>query len=134
MCREDIALAAHLPSEDQRQALFRNIASAAESGWDFSSRWCSDKHDLSSIRTTQMIPVDLNVYIFKMEEIASRLALDVRDGMALLVRFSVNVLLFFIFLNACAETVYGIAVVRPSCSKGFKYRSLDVVPQITLLD
>jgi neutral trehalase len=30
------------------------VASACESGWDFSSRWLADGRSLSSIRTTQV--------------------------------------------------------------------------------
>ena len=37
--REDIALAAGL-APAAAAALFRELASGAESGWDFSSRWC----------------------------------------------------------------------------------------------
>lgn len=79
-CREDSALADHLQGKSQREDLFRNISSAAESGWDFSSRWCSDDHDLASIRTTDIIPIDLNVYIWNMESVASKLSNHVGDA------------------------------------------------------
>uniref|UniRef100_A0A158Q6B7 Trehalase n=1 Tax=Dracunculus medinensis TaxID=318479 RepID=A0A158Q6B7_DRAME len=43
-----------------RPKLFQNIASAAESGWDFSSRWFQDKMSMRTIETTDIVPVDLN--------------------------------------------------------------------------
>lgn len=46
---------------------FRDIASAAESGWDFSSRWLADGCSLHTIRTTRIIPADLNALLYRME-------------------------------------------------------------------
>lgn len=40
--------------------VFRNIRAAAESGWDFSSRWFRDGENMATIQTTDLIPVDLN--------------------------------------------------------------------------
>jgi alpha,alpha-trehalase len=55
--------------------LFRNIRAAAESGWDFSSRWLSKdqkgNYNLSSIHTTDIIPVDLNALIYYQEFLLS---------------------------------------------------------------
>lgn len=34
--------------------IFRNLASAAESGWDFSSRWLENPRELSTIHTTRV--------------------------------------------------------------------------------
>lgn len=79
-CREDSALASHVLDKSQRKDLFRNISSAAESGWDFTSRWCSDDQDLASIRTTDIIPIDLNVYIWNMESVASKLSSCMGDA------------------------------------------------------
>lgn len=53
MCREDEATAAGL-SEHRKGEVYREVASAAESGWDFSSRWLADGHTLATIRTTQV--------------------------------------------------------------------------------
>ena len=50
-----------------KEDVFRNLRAAAESGWDFSSRWLSDISDLSSILTTDIIPVDLNSLLYKSE-------------------------------------------------------------------
>lgn len=64
---EDMELAEDLPS-DQRENLFRNIRAACESGWDFSSRWFADVMNLSSMETTNILPIDLNTLIWYMEE------------------------------------------------------------------
>ena len=45
----------------------RNIRAAAESGWDFSSRWLEDPAALASIRTTTILPVDLNALLCRLE-------------------------------------------------------------------
>lgn len=46
--------------------LYRNLRSAAESGWDFSSRWMKDS-TLASTETTNIIPVDLNCLLLHLE-------------------------------------------------------------------
>lgn len=48
-------------------ALFRDIRAACESGWDFSSRWLAEPGSLASIRTTNIIPVDLNALLCRLE-------------------------------------------------------------------
>jgi alpha,alpha-trehalase len=63
--REDVHLAAH--SAQAAQSLWRNLRAAAESGWDFSSRWLADKADLGSIRTSRILPVDLNCLLHGLE-------------------------------------------------------------------
>ena len=47
--------------------LNRDIRSAAESGWDFSSRWLSDGIQLKTMQTTKIVPVDLNCLIYHLE-------------------------------------------------------------------
>lgn len=47
----------------EKRKIWSNLASAAESGWDFSSRWFKDLHNLSSIDTSNVIPVDLNAFM-----------------------------------------------------------------------
>lgn len=46
--------------------IYRNLRAGAESGWDFSSRWLVD-NNLSSIQTTDIVPVDLNCLLYKLE-------------------------------------------------------------------
>jgi alpha,alpha-trehalase len=59
-----------------QEALYRNIRSGAETGWDFSSRWLSPTanptdgspvYNLSTIDTTHIVPVDLNAFMYRME-------------------------------------------------------------------
>jgi alpha,alpha-trehalase len=64
--KEDIELA-HL-SNQKPEELFRHLRAAAESGWDFSSRWFRDTNDFGSIHTTDIIPVDLNCLLVYLEE------------------------------------------------------------------
>jgi alpha,alpha-trehalase len=64
--REDVELARR--SGRDAQQVYRDIRAAAESGWDFSSRWLRDPQSLASIETTQIIPVDLNSLLFGLEE------------------------------------------------------------------
>ncbi|XP_038874264.1 probable trehalase [Benincasa hispida] len=70
----DEKLASKFVNSNEKQHLYREIASAAESGWDFSSRWMRDSTDLSTLATTSVLPVDLNVFILKMELDISNLA------------------------------------------------------------
>lgn len=52
--------------------LCRDIRSAAESGWDFSSRWFKDGKTLSSIHTTDIVPVDLNCLMAHLERMIAK--------------------------------------------------------------
>ena len=66
--REDVELAKN--SADADTVLYRNIRAACESGWDFSSRWMRDgARDLSSLVTTEIIPVDLNALLYHLEKV-----------------------------------------------------------------
>lgn len=47
--------------------VFRDIRAAAESGWDFGSRWFADGNNRITIDTTEIIPVDLNSLLFGLE-------------------------------------------------------------------
>ena len=50
-------------------SLYRDLRAACESGWDFSSRWLDDGRSIASIRTTRVLPVDLNAILFKLESV-----------------------------------------------------------------
>jgi alpha,alpha-trehalase len=52
--------------------VYRDLRAAAESGWDFSSRWLADGKTLGSIRTTDIAPVDLNSLMYKLELVIAR--------------------------------------------------------------
>ncbi|MEI6947914.1 alpha,alpha-trehalase TreA [Paraflavisolibacter sp. H34] len=51
-----------------RGGIYRQLRSAAESGWDFSSRWLADGRSLPTIRTTDLVPVDLNCLLYHLEQ------------------------------------------------------------------
>ncbi len=48
--------------------IYRDLRSAAASGWDFSSRWMDNPQQLATIRTTSIVPVDLNALMFHLEK------------------------------------------------------------------
>ncbi|MBX3737020.1 MAG: hypothetical protein KF715_10045 [Candidatus Didemnitutus sp.] len=68
--RRDEALAAR--ANRPRGELFRDLRSAAESGWDFSSRWLATGGGLETIRTTEIVPVDLNCFLWQLESMLAR--------------------------------------------------------------
>lgn len=72
---EDIHTASEYQTEEERAKVYCDIASAAESGYDFSSRWFKDPMNMSTIQTSDIIPVDLNAVLFRTELIISELCL-----------------------------------------------------------
>ncbi len=64
--KEDVELSHQ--STQQPEELFRHLRAAAESGWDFSSRWFKDAKSFATIHTTDIIPVDLNCLLFNLEK------------------------------------------------------------------
>ena len=62
--REDLETAA---THDNAEKLYVDLRAAAESGWDFSSRWMRDPHDISTVHTTDIVPVDLNCLLYHLE-------------------------------------------------------------------
>lgn len=75
---EDIATAKSNPNRPSTE-IYRDLRSAAASGWDFSSRWMDNPNQLGTLRTTSIVPVDLNALMFKMEKmiaLASKAADD----------------------------------------------------------
>jgi alpha,alpha-trehalase len=64
--REDTDLARRTGGNPR--LLYRNVRAAAESGWDFSTRWFADGRTLESIDTTEIVPVDLNSLLFGLEQ------------------------------------------------------------------
>jgi alpha,alpha-trehalase len=61
---EQLARTSSRPHSD----VYRNARAAAESGWDFTARWFADGKSLSSIVTTEIVPVDLNSLMFGLED------------------------------------------------------------------
>ena len=63
---EDTALArrsGRIPKQ-----VYRDLRAAAESGWDFSSRWFADGRHMEAIDTTEIIPLDLNSLLYGLEQ------------------------------------------------------------------
>jgi alpha,alpha-trehalase len=61
--RQTAANAADRPANE----VYRDLRAGAESGWDYSSRWLGDGKTLATIRTTAIIPVDLNSLLYHLE-------------------------------------------------------------------
>ncbi len=68
---DDVTTAKNNPNRPATE-IYRDLRSAAASGWDFSSRWMDDPQKLGTIRTTSIVPVDLNALMFKMEKLLAR--------------------------------------------------------------
>ncbi|XP_047517578.1 trehalase-like [Pieris napi] len=62
--QEDYTSAQIFDNDQRKTQFYIDIKSAAESGWDFSTRWFikngTDKGNLTDIHATELIPVDLN--------------------------------------------------------------------------
>ncbi|MEO0043108.1 MAG: hypothetical protein RL329_2556 [Bacteroidota bacterium] len=69
--REDVETAAQ--STQKPAEIYRHLRAAAESGWDFSSRWLADGKSLETIQTTDIVPIDLNCLLFFMEKMLFRM-------------------------------------------------------------
>ena len=70
---DDVNTANKAPDRNKQQ-VYRDLRAGAASGWDFSSRWFTDAHNLASIRTTQLAPVDLNSLMFHLEQVLAKAA------------------------------------------------------------
>lgn len=64
---EDVELAAGVQRDSAE--VYRDIRAGAESGWDYSSRWFADGHDMATIQTSDVVPVDLNCLMYKLESV-----------------------------------------------------------------
>ena len=56
--------------------VFRDLRAAAESGWDFSSRWFGAGEGLGSTRTSSIAPIDLNCLLFGLEQAVAMRAME----------------------------------------------------------
>lgn len=61
--KETAAKAADRPVNE----VYRDLRAGAESGWDYTSRWLGDGKTLATIRTTAIVPVDLNSLLYHLE-------------------------------------------------------------------
>jgi len=69
--KEDLHLATELKSENKEQ-LFQDLRAAAESGWDFSSRWFNEPGEFSTTKTTHILPIDLNCLLYHVETVLAQ--------------------------------------------------------------
>ena len=75
---EDVELAAGISQSTEQ--LYRDIRAGAESGWDYSSRWFADQQSMETVRTTQVVPVDLNTLIYNLEATLARVSQSCGDA------------------------------------------------------
>lgn len=62
-------------NDSEKEVLYRNLASGAESGWDYGSRWIARPNDaardvyfpLRSLNTREIVPIDLNSILYQNE-------------------------------------------------------------------
>ena len=64
---EDTSHAEDAPDRE-KERFYLHIRAAAESGWDFSSRWFLDPDDIRTIHTADIVPVDLNCLLYHHEK------------------------------------------------------------------
>lgn len=76
---DDVNTAKNNPNRPATE-IYRDLRSAAASGWDFSSRWMDDPQKLGTIRTTSIVPVDLNALMFKMETLLAQASQEEGDS------------------------------------------------------
>ncbi|KAJ2167443.1 hypothetical protein IW139_001083 [Coemansia sp. RSA 353] len=83
---DDYELARNVSSSDERRwaQVYADITAAAESGWDFSSRWVREpdapsERLLQTIRTRDVVPVDFNAILYQTEMAIAELAVVSND-------------------------------------------------------
>lgn len=62
--KHDIEL---LHASKRDASIFEDVRAACASGWDFSSRWFADGRNMTTIMTTEFLPVDLNALMYHLE-------------------------------------------------------------------
>nr|ACV20872.1 membrane-bound trehalase [Nilaparvata lugens] len=66
--REDYSSAQSFRTEGEKEIYYGELKTAAESGWDFSSRWFvlngTNKGNLTNLKGSSIIPVELNAIIY----------------------------------------------------------------------
>lgn len=70
---EDVHTAGGARSGPDAARLFRDLASGAESGWDFSTRWLGEpRGNLNTIRTSEVVPTCLNSLLLRTERLLAK--------------------------------------------------------------
>jgi alpha,alpha-trehalase len=62
-------------TSEQLNFFYQSTRGGAETGWDFSSRWIHQYYNLSFIDTIDIIPVELNAYLYRYELNLAKLSL-----------------------------------------------------------
>jgi alpha,alpha-trehalase len=75
----DVRTAANVPQRAAAE-VYRDLRAGAESGWDYSSRWLDDPHRLGSIRTSAIVPVDLNSLLHHLESVIAKACRKAADA------------------------------------------------------
>ncbi|BES96787.1 alpha,alpha-trehalase [Nesidiocoris tenuis] len=74
--KEDVHMAQYFRTEDEKNEFYSELKTAAESGWDFSSRWFilngTNQGNLTNIKIKSIIPVDLNAMIYWNADLLSK--------------------------------------------------------------
>ena len=78
--REDV-LTAQRSGRDKLE-MYEQLRAAAESGLDFSCRWFGDGKNLTTIRTSDLVPPDLNALLYHLEWAISKARLMNKDSTA----------------------------------------------------
>ncbi|MFT7776302.1 alpha,alpha-trehalase TreF [Roseateles sp.] len=80
--REDVltAQAAKAATGRAPDEVWRDLRAGAESGWDFSGRWCAIPTDIATIETTALAPVDLQALLAGLENAIAQGAARSGDG------------------------------------------------------
>lgn len=65
--REDLETAT-TAERREKDRVYLHLRAAAESGWDFSSRWFLDPEDITTIHTADIVPIDLNCLLYILEQ------------------------------------------------------------------
>lgn len=76
---QDLTTAKHARGRPAAE-VYRDLRAGAASGWDFSSRWLRDPRDLTTIHTTDIVPVDLNALLWHLEDTLARAAKAEKAG------------------------------------------------------
>ncbi|XP_018343589.1 PREDICTED: trehalase isoform X2 [Trachymyrmex septentrionalis] len=67
--KEDYLTSQSFRTAEEKDNYYSELKTAAESGWDFSSRWFvhegTNKGNLTNLKTRSIIPVDLNTFLYR---------------------------------------------------------------------
>lgn len=75
----DVKTAASVPQRAAAE-VYRDLRAGAESGWDYSSRWLDDPRRLGTIRTSAIVPVDLNSLMLHLERTIAKACRKAADA------------------------------------------------------